>query len=117
MSEPVADYDCRICGACCTAPSAMPGYVRLYDIDLERLRGTELPILHSVDEWSDWSEEIDRLGTKIDDTGRRMCIAFEGEVGKACGCGIYEQRPSICRKVEPHSFVCCEARRAAGLPL
>lgn len=110
-------YDCRLCGACCSGPQAVPGYVRLYDIDLERLRRTALPILRSEDQWSDWSEEIFRLGTKIDGAGRRVCIAFEGKVGDSCGCGIYEQRPNICRKVEPGSVPCREARVAAGLPL
>lgn len=110
-------YDCQLCGACCTATPAMPGYVRLYDIDLERLRGTPLPILRNDDQWSDWSEEIFRLGTKIDDRGQRVCIAFEGKVAQACACGIYEQRPNICRKVEPGSFTCRQARAAAGLPL
>lgn len=111
------DYDCRTCGACCSGPPAMDGYVRLYPIDLERLHGTELPIVHSVDEWSDWSEEIFRLGTKLDGTGRRVCCAFEGNVAESCSCGAYERRPNICRKVEPYSFTCREARQAAGLPL
>jgi len=50
------------------------------------------------------------------------CIALQGKVGEAVSCGIYEQRPSICRQVVPAwelgapSAQCDKARRAYGLP-
>jgi Fe-S-cluster containining protein len=98
-------------------PAGGDGYVRLFDIDLERLRGSDLPILRDELPWSDRTEEVFQLGIRLTDAGRRICIAFEGEVGGRCGCGIYEQRPDACRKFEAGSSLCLEARRAAGLPV
>jgi Fe-S-cluster containining protein len=34
------------------------------------------------------------------------CCALIGEIGNRCKCGIYEDRPSICREVERGSSVC-----------
>lgn len=112
---PDAVYDCQTCGACCAAAPAMTGYVRLHDIDLERLRRTDLPILRQEDQWSDWTEEVYRLGTKVDAAGQRVCAGFAGEVGGVCSCSVYEQRPQACRYLEPGTFACREARRQAKI--
>jgi Fe-S-cluster containining protein len=47
--------------------------------------------------------------------GERVCTAFDGAVGAACGCSIYADRPEICRHFEAGSAGCLEARRDAGL--
>jgi uncharacterized protein len=50
------------------------------------------------------------------------CVALEGVVGQDIGCGIYAQRPSVCRELQPSwesgvpSEQCDKARRAHGLP-
>jgi Fe-S-cluster containining protein len=44
------------------------------------------------------------------------CRALEGVVGKSVTCGVYSQRPSPCREVEPGDAKCNEARARHGLP-
>jgi Fe-S-cluster containining protein len=111
-------YDCQVCGACCAAvPSAATAYVRLFDIDLARLRGSDVPIYREENRWTDWTEEVLQLGIKMNEQGKRVCVAFDGEVGGRCGCALYSQRPEACRKFEAGSTLCKEARQAAGLPL
>ena len=50
------------------------------------------------------------------------CVALVGEVGRAAHCGIYAQRPSPCRELQPAwehgeaSPQCDKARLAHGLP-
>ncbi|KAA0070174.1 YkgJ family cysteine cluster protein [Rhodanobacter sp. T12-5] len=49
------------------------------------------------------------------------CVALQGIVGKAAHCGIYSQRPSVCREVQPSwefgtiSPQCDKARLAHGM--
>ena len=113
-----APYDCQLCGACCAAvPSAAQAYVRLFEIDLTRLRGVDVPIYREEQAWTDWTEEVLQLGIKLNHQGKRVCVGFEGDVGGACGCGIYELRPEACRKFEAGSILCKEARQAAGMPI
>lgn len=111
-------YDCQQCGACCAAvPPAAHAYVRLFEIDLTRLRGMDVPIYREEQHWTDWTDEVLQLGIKLNHQGKRVCVGFEGDVGGACGCGMYEQRPEACRKFEAGSVLCKEARQAAGLPI
>ncbi len=44
------------------------------------------------------------------------CVALAGEVGKGVTCGLYAQRPSPCREVQPGDEKCEEARARHGLP-
>lgn len=49
------------------------------------------------------------------------CVALQGEIGVAASCGIYAQRPSVCREVVPAwefgapSPQCDKARAGHGL--
>jgi Fe-S-cluster containining protein len=106
-------YDCRTCGACCAPYAESDCYVRLSDGDLERLQGLSLSIIDQIE----GEDMIPTLGTKRDAEGKRVCVAFEGEVGKPCGCGIYERRPFACRVFEAGSVLCREARQTRGLPV
>lgn len=51
------------------------------------------------------------------------CTSLQGVIGAAAHCGIYPQRPSVCREVQPSwefgssSGQCDKARLAHGLPL
>jgi Fe-S-cluster containining protein len=110
-------YDCRKCGACCASYWQGDAYVRLYEVDLEMLRGTSLPIIEQQYGEGDDTELVPKLGTKVDAEGQRVCVAFEGEVGQACGCGIYDLRPVACRMFEAGSVLCREARQKRGLPV
>ncbi len=42
------------------------------------------------------------------------CKALEGEVGASVRCGIYDQRPAICREFPPGSDGCRFARKQMG---
>ena len=109
------EYDCQTCGACCCSPWTGDGYVRLYDIDLDRLQGVDVPVIFQTQGYGEPPEVIPKLGTKIDGQGGRVCVGFDGRAGEACGCGIYDSRPEACRKFEAGSELCKEARRRMGL--
>jgi Fe-S-cluster containining protein len=92
--------------------------VRLYDIDLQRLEGTGLRVIHQP-QGSNGSEPVEiipKLAIRLDDQGHRVCAAFEGQLGGPCACGIYERRPEACRRFEPGCTLCREARQRQGLP-
>src|SRR5690606_13604349 len=62
--------------------------------------------------------EVAMRGTSC---ARPRCIALRGTIGVDGHCGIYPQRPSVCREVEPswefgrHSPQCDKGRIAHGL--
>jgi hypothetical protein len=64
-----------------------------------------------------------RLAMRGTDAAQPRCVALQGTVGVAAHCGIYAQRPSVCREVQPSwesgtvSLQCDKARLAHGLPL
>lgn len=96
--------DCRECGACC---ACFP-YIGV--------RPTEnVPERHFLDvtvEGTSGEVTVDRfLRRKENDL---TCAALEGELGSRVGCGIYENRPRVCRDFEPGSDKCHAARRAYG---
>jgi Fe-S-cluster containining protein len=113
----IAPYDCQTCGACCFSPWTGDGYVRLYDLDRERLEPLGLPVVLQTQGYDDPPEVIAKLGTKSDEQGGRVCVAFEGRAGQACACGIYAARPEACRQFEVGGLLCQEARRCKGLAL
>ena len=56
------------------------------------------------------------------DEHQSRCVALEGEVGKAVGCRIYDDRPSPCREfgalasIGIYERACNRARSMHGLP-
>jgi len=118
MSEPPpSPYDCQSCGACCTTSPDHLAYVNLSDNDVDRLRGTDVPIVHQEQGYSDPPEVLIKLGTKLDARGRRVCAGLDGEAGKHCECRIYEQRPFACRAFEAGGLLCRLTRQEMGLPV
>ena len=103
-------YDCQQCGACCVDYFGTPGYIQLDFDERLRMRRLGLPVVT-------WHGQK-LLGTRPHDGpgGETCCVAFGGEVGKACECRIHPQRPSACREFEAGSPGCLFAREAAGLP-
>lgn len=71
------------------------------------------------------TEKLDphRLAMRYSDLASRRCIALQGTIGETTHCGIYAQRPSVCREVPPSwetgalSVQCDKARLAHGLPV
>src|SRR5262245_52117228 len=110
-------YDCLTCGVCCAPESPSGGYVRLTDLDLVRLRSTDVPVLTLAVQDADPPEVLFALGTKADPNGRRVCAALSGCAGGENACRIYEQRPTACRRFEVGGYFCVEARRRFGLPV
>jgi Fe-S-cluster containining protein len=43
------------------------------------------------------------------------CRALHGEIGKDVVCGVYPERPSPCRELEPGDEKCNQARAKYGL--
>jgi Fe-S-cluster containining protein len=43
------------------------------------------------------------------------CHALAGQVGERVSCGLYGQRPSPCRELQPGEDKCNQARQAHGL--
>jgi len=107
------DYDCQQCGACCVGdPRGLPSFVVLTGGEAGTLGRLGLPVLRCED-------GCHELGTISYQGGgaERVCAAFQGRVGGACGCGVYDDRPAACRRFEVGSHLCRVARQEAGLPL
>lgn len=115
MSEPLPEYDCLTCGACCASPSPGDTYVILTAKDVARL-GTSLPIVYVDVQDADPPEQLPALGTKRDANGTKVCIGLGGCAGGANACSVYEQRPWACRQYERGGLFCQEARRKFGFP-
>ena len=117
MISATISYDCQTCGACCQSPWTGDGYVTLYEIDLVRLAGSGLPIIEQDQSYGDSPDVILKLSTRIDDRGRRMCMAFSGTIGESSACAIYDHRPEACRHFEIGGSLCRDKRRQLGLPV
>jgi len=48
-------------------------------------------------------------------TENNRCVALEGQIGVSVKCSVYNCRPTACRKFEPGSELCVEARKAKGI--
>lgn len=104
------DYDCQQCGACCIDAFGSKGYVRLGERDAQRMERLGLPVV--LDGGEAWLSTYSPAGP----AGDSVCAAFAGNVGKACQCSIYPDRPDTCQRFEVGGRWCQEARRLAGLP-
>ena len=107
-----AEYDCQACGACCINPrhnrkNDIIDYVQVFPADAlfqrKPLR-TRWTVRNEDGQWH----------MKMDSAGR--CSALEGKIASHAGCGIYEARPGVCRKLVPGTDQCITARREQGLP-
>ncbi len=105
-------HPCLRCGACCAVFR-----VAFHWSEAE-------PSLGGVVPWH-LTEKLDphRLAMRGTSASKPHCTALRGTVGKAAHCAIYEQRPSVCREVQPSwecgaaNAYCDKARLAYGLAL
>lgn len=103
-------HPCLQCGACCAHFR-----VAFHWSEAEADMGGVVP--------PELTEKLDphRLVMRGTQASRPRCVALVGTVGEAAHCGIYEQRPSVCREVQPswefgeQSLQCDKARMAHGL--
>lgn len=104
------EHPCQRCGACCASFR-----VAFHWSEADASLGGQVP--------PELAEKLDphRLAMRGTQASRPRCVALEGRVGEAVRCGIYAQRPSVCREVAPAweagrpSPQCDKARRAHGL--
>lgn len=99
------EYDCQRCGACCVGLDVplSPGEETYFEA---RPGLRALTVLYRRPTW--WV----RFMARDQATGR--CLALEG-AHSDCRCAIYEDRPEICRAMEPGSEACLAARRQQGM--
>jgi len=97
-------FDCQSCGACCAAFR-----VSFYWAEADDAPGGTVPaaLTRPV------SPHLRCMaGTEAKPV---RCVALAGEVGGRVACGIYAQRSSTCRSVEPGDGQCLKARAMWGL--
>ena len=105
------NYDCQNCGACCVSDFDAVDYVHLTEDDLDRLNTEE----HDKFVYTEatYGRTMCSMKTKYDPAGNCRCAALEGKVGEQVSCGIYDRRPSVCRKFQPETVECDYARKVA----
>jgi Fe-S-cluster containining protein len=99
--------DCQRCGACCVGLDVL-----LTDAEADRFeadpRLVALTTLHV-------RGGAPALRFMRRDPRTDRCVALEGPLG-ACRCGIYAERPALCRDFAAGSPDCLAARKRRGLP-
>ena len=101
-TEDQAGDVCQRCGACCA-------HFRVSFYWAEAMqRG--LP--------DDSIEQVTPLLASMAGTNQPVprCHSLVGQVGQRVSCGLYEQRPSPCRELQPGEEKCNQARLRHGLP-
>lgn len=98
------DLDCQRCGACCAVFR-----VSFYWAEADDAPGGTVPVA--------LTKQVSphhrcMAGT---DVAPVRCVALQGEVGRSVSCGIYAQRSSTCRGVQPGDAQCLRARALLGL--
>jgi Fe-S-cluster containining protein len=105
-------HHCLRCGACCAFFR-----VAFHWSEADASLGGVVP--------PDLTEKLDhhRLIMQGTHSSPMRCVGLQGVIGAAAHCGIYEQRPSVCREVQPSwesgkvSVQCDKARLARGVSL
>ena len=104
-------HPCLSCGACCAHFR-----VAFHWSEADPFLGGQTP--------AELTEKLDphRLVMRGTQAYQPRCTALAGTVGERAACGIYAQRPSPCRELQPAwefgqpSPQCDRARAAHGLP-
>jgi Fe-S-cluster containining protein len=99
--------DCRTCGACCiNVDAAFPWWVEIANGDriLDRADLVKKHVVYDPD-------GVPHLRLAPD--GR--CLALRGALSGRVSCGIYRERPTPCRTVQPGDALCLRYRHEHGL--
>jgi Fe-S-cluster containining protein len=106
-----AALDCQRCGACCVNLPSNRATGVVYWVELATsdrlLARADLVRKHVTRD----AHGVPHLRMAHD--GR--CLALRGPLGEKVACGIYRDRPSPCRRVQPGDDACLRSRRAHGL--
>ena len=107
------NYDCTACGACCFGKR---DYVQVFADDVVRLGPARTAELVAAPV----GEIPESVGRKAEP--RRFmkmthghCKALRTDVPNRFLCAVYEDRPMLCRALEPGSASCLEARARRGI--
>lgn len=106
-------FDCTICGACCFGKR---DYVQVFPVDAARLgpaRTAEL-VAPAVGEISASVGRASEPQRYMKMTHGR-CSALVNAPPNRLLCSVYEDRPVLCRALEPGSGACLEARARQGI--
>lgn len=79
-------HPCQTCGACCT----------IYSVQFDPSELTKDP--YNVPAKLTFKMSKDVLAMKSRVPGSTRCVALDGNLGRYVSCGIYNNRPSPCRK-------------------
>jgi uncharacterized protein len=107
------NYDCTTCGACCFGSR---DYVQVFADDLARLgaaRTAEFvaPAVGEIPASVGREAEPKRYMKMTHGRCKALCTA----VPNRFLCAVYEDRPMLCRALEPGSAPCLEARARRGV--
>jgi Fe-S-cluster containining protein len=110
MAPMAAALDCKQCGACCVNPpdNVAEGFSDYVEIGPRDALASKPEMLRRYAK-----EESGRLHMRI--LSDQRCKALLGRIGHNTRCGIYQLRPSPCRRVEAGSELCQRYRRGQGL--
>ena len=89
-------FNCQKCGACCLSKTDN----KWIEVSEEDAKNIDPSLLQEGD--------IEKYAMKQTDQG--ICAALKGNVKLFCWCSIYENRPLICRKIQPKDNVCMTAK-------
>jgi uncharacterized protein len=107
------EYDCMSCGACCFGKR---DYVQVFAHDAARLGAARIaefvaPAVGDIPASVGRAAEPRRFMKMV---GGR-CAALGGDALHRFSCSVYEDRPTLCRALEPGGAACLEARARVGL--
>lgn len=122
----MAELDCQACGACCLVSDVLDEeeaeYAHCSSYDMKyRIRPAGLTDLvnirrpNAANAWGSSKTEWGFLRLKRLHGFGWGCVALKGTPGKRVRCGIYEDRPTVCRRFKPGSASCLGAREELGL--
>lgn len=99
--------DCTKCGACCSTDPLCDSYV-----DATPQEAALIPAEHLLERGPHgWYP----LRVKKDRQGHTVCVAFRGVIGYRANCSIYNNRPAMCKELEPGSEACLLHRADLGI--
>lgn len=98
---------CNKCGICCVTnlEYGRGGFVQVSPEDQERM-----PSKYRLTVVQESSPGQARLGTKARSRGWQRCVALKGIVGMRTRCGMYEDRPTLCRTFRRGGEACLQER-------
>jgi len=107
------NYDCTACGACCLGRR---DYVQVFADDVARL-GTARTAEFVAPPVGEIPASVGRQSEprRFMKMTHGRCVALRTVESNRFLCAIYEDRPLLCRALEPGSAPCLEARARRGL--